>query len=261
MKRLRKIVRIDESKCDGCGLCVPACAEGAIEIVNGKARLASDVYCDGLGACLGTCPQDAITVEEREADDFDAKAAERRVAAKTPAATAQAPAHPDCPGARMMSLRPGTPAAAPARDDEIPSQLANWPVNMVLAPVEAPWYQGATLLIAADCSAFAHGDFHRRFLSGKPLLTFCPKFGEIEEQRAKLAEILRANAVRGVEVLYMQVPCCFGLAWLVQQAVADSGKDLPIVLTKLGLRGEVLETRTVAPEGKAEGIRSKAGGR
>lgn len=244
MKRLRKIVHIDESKCNGCGLCVPACAEGAIEIVNGKARLSSDVYCDGLGACLGKCPQDAITVEEREADAFDAKAVARRMAVKKPAP--KHAAHSGCPGSRMMALGAAPAKSASADAGEMPSTLANWPVKMALAPVEAPWYQGATLLIAADCSAFAHGDFHRRFLSGKPLLTFCPKFGEIEEQREKLAEILRANDVQGLEVLYMQVPCCWGLAWLVQQAAADSGKDVPVKLVKLSLQGEVLEEKTVA---------------
>ncbi len=249
MKRPRKIVRIDEEKCNGCGLCVPACAEGAIEIVNGKARLASDVYCDGLGACLGKCPQDAITVEEREADAFDEKATARHLAAKKTAAKpapAPAHAHSGCPGSRMMALRAAAPAAGAPAAGETPSQLATWPVKMVLAPVTAPWYEGATLLVAADCSAFAHGDFHRRFLSGKPLLTFCPKFGEIEEQKEKLAEILRANDVRAVEVIYMQVPCCFGLAWLAQSAVEDSGKDIPLTLTKLSLRGEVLEEQTLS---------------
>ena len=243
MKHIRKVVQIDEAKCNGCALCVPACAEGAIVIVNGKARLASDVYCDGLGACLGKCPQDAITVEERPADEFDAKAAERRLAAKKAPTPAAKPAHSGCPGSRMMSLRPSAPIAASVTTGESPSQLSNWPVKMVLAPTTAPWYQAATLLIAADCSAFANGDFHRRFLSGKPLLTFCPKFGDMDGQKAKLAEILRANDVRGVDVLYMQVPCCRGLAWLVQEAAAESGKQIPITLTKLGLRGEVIETQ------------------
>lgn len=269
MKQTRKIVSIDEAKCNGCGLCVPSCAEGAIEIVNGKARLASDVYCDGLGACLGKCPQDAITVEEREADAFDEKATERHLAAKksapsrqaqdaeaaakpaaTPSRQAQgaeaAHGHSGCPGSRMVALRAAAPAAAGASaGGEVPSQLSTWPVKMILAPVTAPWYQGATLLIAADCSAFAHGDFHRRFLSGKPLLTFCPKFGEIEGQKEKLAEILRENDVRAVEVLYMQVPCCSGLAWLAQSAVEDSLKSIPLTLTKLSLRGEVLEEQTL----------------
>jgi len=204
------------------------------------------VYCDGVGACLGKCPQDAITVEEREAEGFDAKAVERR-ATRRPASEAKpaAQGHTGCPGSRMMSLLPPAAAKADAAAGEVPSQLGTWPVKMVLAPVTAPWYSGATLLIAADCSAFAHGDFHRRFLSGKPLLTFCPKFGEIDEQREKLAEILRANDVAAVEVIYMQVPCCFGLAWLVQSAVEESGKNIPLTLTKLGLRGEVLEESTV----------------
>ena len=255
MAMLRKIVKIDEDKCDGCGNCVPACAEGALEIVDGKARLVSEVYCDGLGACLGECPQDAITIEEREAEEFDLEAAERYLAQKNEKATAAAAeAFTGCPGAASQLLDRGAAQSASEfeKTDGTPSQLGNWPVQLNLVPVRAPYFDGSKLLIAADCTAFAFGDFHRRFLAGTTLLIGCPKLDDGDLYRRKLAQIFIQNDVREVEVAYMQVPCCHGLVHLVQRAIADSEKNIPLALTKIGIKGDILETSRAHDE-KGEG--------
>ena len=247
---LRQIVRIDEEKCDGCGLCVPTCAEGAIQIIDGKARLVSDVYCDGLGACLGECPQDAISIEEREAAAFDEEAAHRHVerqkaavqgcgCSSEPESTGHA-----CPGAASQVLQPAASVPTAGNDGEspvTPSALANWPVQLVLAPVQAPYFQGARLLIAADCVPFALADFHQGFLAGRTLLMGCPKLDDAELYRRKLAQIFIQNDIQSVEVLYMEVPCCFGLAHLIHLAIQESGKDIPVEITKIGIRGTIGE--------------------
>lgn len=256
MTSVRKIIRIDEEKCDGCGQCVPSCAEGAIEIVNGKARLVSDTYCDGLGNCLGVCPQDAITIEEREAEGFDVEAAETHLAEKgtadaTPAPCPGAPPQDrPCPGARMFTFTRQIPQKIEAGDS--PSQLTHWPVKLILSPPKAPHYDGATLVLAADCAPFAYADFHRRFLAGRPLLTACPKFGKNDVQRSRLADIFRKNDVRSVEVLHMEVPCCTGLVRLARQALADAGKDIPVRVTKISIRGEVLESEPAPVSNEAD---------
>jgi Pyruvate/2-oxoacid:ferredoxin oxidoreductase delta subunit len=264
MKPVRKIIRIDEEKCDGCGQCAEACAEGAIQIVGGKARLVSETYCDGLGACIGDCPRDAITIEEREAAEFDAEAVKQHLAQesrepakpKTPLPTAagRAAIPPNghvCPGtfAQMLqanraaqrsagvSQQPSSPAAA--------SALANWPVQLRLVPVNAPYFEDAELLIAADCAPFALADFHARLLDGKILLIGCPKLDDVEFYRQKLAEIFRQNEIRSVEIAYMEVPCCFGLVQIVRFALAEAGKPIPLVLTKIGIRGSVCESKAV----------------
>lgn len=264
---LRNIVKIDEAKCDGCGLCVTACAEGAIAIIDGKARLLKDQYCDGLGACLGECPQGAITIEQREAEAFDEAAVQKHLTAQgghqaSHASTAEKPAGQagnahrhamgGCPGAAAMSLGgcPGSAArsfgraaeaAAPVADELTPSQLRNWPVQLKLVSPMAPYLDGATLCIAADCTAFAYPDFHRDMLAGKVLLIACPKLDDIAFHAEKLAAIFRHNDVHSVEVVHMEVPCCFGLVHLVRQAIAESGKAIPLTLTKVGLEGGVVE--------------------
>ncbi len=248
MERLRKIIKIDEEKCDGCGQCVPACVEGAIQIIDGKARLVREDYCDGLGACLGECPQGAITIEEREAEEFDEAAVERHlaehVADEASPACAAAPAT-GCPGAVAFALdQPAAaePAVAAPEDGPSPSRLGNWPVQLSLVPVQAPYFQGARLLIAADCVPFAFADFHQRFLAGRVLLVGCPKLDDAELYRQKLAEIFATNDIKSVDILHMEVPCCFGLVRLVQLALQDSGKQIPASVTKVGVRGEILET-------------------
>lgn len=247
---LRKIVEIDEEKCDGCGLCASACAEGAIQIIDGKARLVSDSYCDGLGACLGECPQDAITIIEREAGGFDEEAVERHLAGLS-VQDRQESGHSaaadtlacGCPGSMSREL-PVSGARADdgtATGERIPSRLRNWPVQLHLVPVNAPYLQGARLLIAADCVPFALADFHPRLLDGKILMVGCPKLDDAAFYRDKLAAILRENDIRELTVAFMEVPCCFGLVNLVRQAVADSGKNIPFTTIKVGIEGDILE--------------------
>jgi len=242
----RKIVNIDETKCNGCGRCVTACAEGAIEIVDGKARLVSETYCDGLGACLGECPQEAIIIEEREAEAFDAEAVEKHLGGLH----ASAHAEPDtlacgCPSTTSQILE-RSESAAVASVESIPSQLGNWPVQLRLAPPTASYLPGARLLISADCVPFAFADFHRTLLSGRVLLVGCPKLDDTAFYREKLAQILRENEVESVDVAYMEVPCCFGLVNLVRQAVELSGRRIPVAVTKVSIRGEIAETHPTA---------------
>lgn len=250
----RKIVKIDESKCTGCGQCVPSCAEGAIQIVDGKARLVSDVYCDGLGNCLGTCSEDAITIEEREAPGFDEAAVQARVAPQNQRAHSahahegcpgtrvrQMPsvqAHGGCPGTAMRDLRKPSPAACA---QETPSQLTHWPVQLRLVPPNAPFFQGADLLLTADCVPFAMANFHSRFLSGRSVVVGCPKLDDAEYYAEKLTAILRESDVKSLTVLHMEVPCCFGLSQLARQAVAASGKNVPLRDVTVTLGGEVRE--------------------
>ena len=248
MKRLRTIIKIDEEKCDGCGQCVPACVEGALQIIDGKARLVREQYCDGLGACLGECPQGAITVEERMADEFDEKAVKEHLAKDaaaeaSPQPHAAAPAT-GCPGAVAFALdqpAPDEPAVS-SQEGRASSRLGNWPVQLTLVPVQAPYLQGARLLIAADCVPFALADFHQRFLTGHVLLVGCPKLDDAQLYRQKLAQIFATNDIRAVDVVHMEVPCCFGLVRLVQLALQDSGKQVPASVTNVGVHGEILET-------------------
>lgn len=252
----RKIVRIDEEKCNGCGLCVTGCAEGALAVVDGKARLLKESYCDGLGACLGECPQGAISIEEREADAFDGAAVEAHLSADHSAGQARAaaqgrptPAPPagGCPGARMMAL--GRRSPAPEQGDaegdgsRSPSQLGHWPVQLALLPLEAPFYRDAELVLAADCAAYAVADFHRRFLAGRALAIACPKLDDVGPYVDKLAEILRRNPVRGLVLVHMEVPCCSGIVRLAEEAAARSGRSLPVRNITIGIRGDVLDDR------------------
>lgn len=210
---IRRVIRIDEAKCNGCGACAQACHEGAIAMVDGKARLMREDFCDGLGDCLPACPTGAITFEEREAPAYDAAAVQ---------AAKQAPC--GCPGSAAQTLQPRGMAS------EGPSGLGNWPVQLRLAPVNAPWLQGADVVLAADCTAYACGDFHRRFLRGAALLITCPKLDDAP-YADKLAAMLRENDVRSLTVVRMDVPCCGGLTRIAQQALAASGKDIPFQVT------------------------------
>ncbi len=248
MERLRKIIKIDEEKCDGCGQCVPACVEGAIQIIDRKARLVSEQYCDGLGACLGECPQGAITIEERVAEEFDERAVEWHLAKDV---VDEASPYPGaarvagCPGAVAFALDQPAPHQPVALS---PSRLGNWPVQLRLVPVQARYLHGARLLIAADCVPFALGDFHQRFLAGHVLLVGCPKLDDADFYRNKLSQIFATNDIQSVDVLHMEVPCCFGLVRLVQLALEDSGKQIPLKVTKIGIGGEILENSRSANE-------------
>lgn len=237
----REIVKIDEQKCNGCGLCVPACAEGAIRIVDGKARLIADNLCDGLGACLGDCPMDAITIERREADEFDEEAVENHLAAASKEAVAPVahPAQGGCPSARLMTF--GKEESAPPTREEPgsrQSQLRQWPVQMHLVPPSAPFLKGADLLLAADCVPFAYADFHRDFLRDKALLIGCPKLDDGQAYLDKLTAILDHNEIKSLTVMHMEVPCCSGLIAISRQAVAASGKDVSLETVRIGIQGD-----------------------
>jgi len=225
---IRKIIQIDEDKCNGCGLCARACHEGAIGMVEGKARLLREDYCDGLGDCLPACPTGAISFVVREAPAYDA-AAVAEAQAKRPAG--------GCPGAAAAAIRrPQTQEKAPA----VPGQLSQWPVQIKLVPTQAPWFEGADLLIAADCTAFAYGNFHNDFIKGRITLVGCPKLDQVDYSQ-KLAEILKNNDIRSITVVRMQVPCCGGMTYAVRRALEDSGKDIPCRVVVISPRGEIVE--------------------
>lgn len=232
----RKIIKIDQGACNGCGACVHACHEGAIGLVEGKAQLLSDHYCDGLGDCLPVCPTGAITFEEREAGEYDQAAVQARRAAGQPS-----PLPCGCPGSESRALRGPAPQAAVSQHQagSVPSQLRQWPVQIKLAPVDAPYFDGADLLVAADCTAYAYGDFHAEFMAGRVTLVGCPKL-DMVDYAEKLGQILRRNNIRSVTVARMQVPCCAGLARAVSAAMAASGKRIPSQVVVLTTDGQIL---------------------
>lgn len=240
---IRKIVQIDQDKCNGCGLCVPSCAEGAIRMINGKAVLSADNLCDGLGACLGDCPQDAIKIIEREADEFDEAEVEKHLQE-----IGKPPAHGDgnghhghgggCPGSRAMSFEPQTAPVA-AEGGSRQSMLAQWPVQLHLVPTSAPYFQDADLLIAADCVPFAYADFHKDFLAGKAVVIGCPKLDDNRFYLQKLTELFRNSSLKSITVMRMEVPCCGGIVMTARQALAASGKDIPLKEVTVGIRGEI----------------------
>ena len=228
---VRNIIRIDEDKCNGCGLCAQACHEGAIAMVDGKARLVREDYCDGLGDCLPACPTGAIVMERRQAPAYDEAAVKAAQAGK---------AGGGCPGSavRTMNRPAGDAPAAPAASTG--SRLANWPVQIKLAPVNAPYFAGADLLIAADCTAYACGSFHEDFMRGRVALIGCPKL-DAGDYAEKLTAILAQNDIRTVTVARMEVPCCGGIEQAVRRALANSGKDIPCRVVILSLDGQVLQ--------------------
>lgn len=241
----RKIVQIDPDKCDGCGLCVPNCAEGAIRIIEGKARLVSDLYCDGLGACLGHCPQGAITIIEREAEPFSEAAVEAARPVATPAVFS------GCPGSRAQSFQRSPAAAKPAgaAPSGEESCLGQWPVQLSLVSPAAPYFQGAHLLVTADCVPFAYAGYHRDFLAGKAVVVGCPKLDDLSFYVDKLTAIFSSSHIRAVTVLHLEVPCCHGLVMAVKEALARSGKQIPQEVVTIGIRGDIISrTRTeIAP--------------
>ena len=233
----RKIVHIDEEKCNGCGACAAACHEGAIAMVDGKARLLRDDYCDGLGDCLPACPVDAIQIIEREAVPYDDAAVKARQAKLK---QQQAPAG-GCPGSRarvLGAIRREEPQVQ-AGGAEPQSRLMQWPVQIKLAPVNAPYFDGADLLIAADCTAYAYGNFHADFMAGKITLVGCPKLDSVDYSE-KLTELFRRSAVKSVTVARMEVPCCGGIERAVRTALENSGKDIPCRVVTLTTDGRIL---------------------
>jgi len=239
----RKIVKIDEEKCTGCGLCIPNCAEGALQIIDGKAKLITDKFCDGLGACLGHCPEDAIKIIEREAEEFDEKAVEvhlhKQKEATQPHQHQHEPQFGGCPSSRVLQFEAPKPSVDSSSKRSTVSQLTQWPVQLKLVPVEAPYFQDADLLIAADCVPFAYPDFHQDFLKGKALVVGCPKLDDIQLYKEKLTAIFKTNPIKSVTVPFMEVPCCFGLVKVTEDAIEASGKDIPFKKVKIGIRGEI----------------------
>lgn len=236
---IRKIIKIDEEKCNGCGACAAACHEGAIEMIDGKAKLTREDYCDGLGDCLPACPTDAISFEEREAPAYDEAAV---LAAK--AKKAEAPLPCGCPGSQSRAIRrendssecstvPGSPAVS------IASQLSQWPVQIKLAPVNAPYFNGAKLLVAADCTAYAYGNFHNEFIRDHVTLIGCPKLDSIDYSE-KLTAILANNEIRSVTVVRMEVPCCGGIEHAVKTALQESGKFIPWQVVTISTDGRII---------------------
>jgi len=237
----RNIVRIDEEKCTGCGLCILACAEGALKIIDGKARLISDKYCDGLGACIGECPQGAITIEKREAEDFNEEAVKEHLKGKpaVPAVHHIHSSHQSCPSAQVMRFeRNLTEKETVNIPEKRKSMLSQWPVQLTLLPTDAPFFENADLLIAADCVPFAHANFHSEFLRGKTLMVGCPKLDDANFYKEKLTEIFKRNNIRSVTIVNMEVPCCFGLYRLVKEALDSSGKVIPLRQETISLKGE-----------------------
>ncbi len=227
----RKIIKIDEDRCDGCGLCIPNCPEGALQIIDGKARLISDLFCDGLGACIGHCPKGAITIEEREAEAYDEKKAHR------------GHLHPGgCPGSKVIDFRKDEKSKTKKRVSlGVESQLRQWPVQIMLVPPHASYLNGADLLIAADCVPFAYADFHEDLLNGKVLLVGCPKLDDIEFYKEKITGILKNNDIKSITYAHMEVPCCFGLVSIIKEAISKTSKAIPFKEAVISIKGERLK--------------------
>lgn len=238
---MRKIIKIDEEKCNGCGVCIPSCAEGALQIIDGKAKLVKEQYCDGLGVCLGRCPRGALTVEEREAEAFDEEAAlDHQQSVKRE--KEQEPLACGCPASTVSIFEPvrrqKEPAVVP--DSAGQSSLSHWPVKLQLVPPAAPFLQGAELLLAADCVPFAYGGFHRNLLTAHALITGCPKLSDYDAHLNKLTEILKQSDIKSITVVRMTVPCCSGLVHMLKQALQMSGKDIPWSEIVVDPRGEIV---------------------
>ena len=231
---IRRIIQIDEDKCNGCGACANACHEGAIGMVNGKAKLLRDDYCDGLGDCLPTCPTGAITFVEREAAAYDEEAVKENM--KKKAKEKKSPAFSGCPGQRMRQFDRRNSAPAVSADNSLTSELRQWPVQIKLVPTKAPYFDGAKLLIAADCTAYAYHDFHEQFMRNRITLIGCPKLDTVDYAE-KLTEIFATCSIRSITVVRMEVPCCGGLVQAVQRALTASGAEIPCEVVILSTDG------------------------
>lgn len=256
---VRKIVRIDESKCNGCGLCIPNCAEGALAIIDGKAKLIKEIYCDGLGACLGHCPQDAITIDEREADEFNEEAVEEMLKAQgktiKPAHKATTEGCPGsavrqfnkiephaheggCPGSKMRMIQ--RKEVEETQDVKLTSKLRQWPVQLQLVPASAPYLKNADLLVTADCVPLAYANYHNDFLKGKVVVVGCPKLDDSMYYAKKLQDIISVNDLESITVLRMEVPCCNGIAQATKLGRDNSGINIPIMVVTISIEGEIL---------------------
>lgn len=276
----RKIIKIDEEKCNGCGLCIPNCPEGAIQIIDDKARLISDLFCDGLGACIGHCPQGAITIEEREAQEYNEKKVmanivkqgknvikahlehlrdhgqrdylsqaldylrEKNIAnplLETKPVKEHGHLPGACPGSKIMDFRKEEASVSKGVVPQAESELRQWPVQIMLVPPFAPYLQDADLLISADCVPFAYANFHQELLKNKVLLIGCPKLDDVEYYQGKISEILKNNNIKSITYAHMEVPCCFGLVGVIKEAIEASGKDIPFKETVISIKGEKIK--------------------
>ncbi|MRR17652.1 MAG: 4Fe-4S dicluster domain-containing protein [Deltaproteobacteria bacterium] len=248
----RKIIKIDEEKCTGCGLCVTGCAEGAIKIINGKARLVSDVFCDGLGACIGECPEDALSIEERDADPFDEKLVHEAMArsrqealSSRPTLNVMPPAGGGCPGSAPAVFDRKAPAAARQAGPQ-PSELTHWPIQLHLVNPAAEFFRGKDVVLAADCVAFALGDFHNRFLKGKSLAIGCPKLDQGQDEYVeKIRRLADEAKINTLSVIMMQVPCCRGLMQVARAGLQKAARKVPLKAVVIGIQGDVLSEEWV----------------
>lgn len=235
---VRKIIKIEEDKCNGCGVCAEACHEGAIEMIDGKAKLTREDYCDGLGDCLPECPTGAISFEEREAPAYDETAVLAAKQKKQEKQTTKS--HTGCPGMQARQMAPAEPENSAFHAPAVNSQLGQWPCQIKLAPVNAPYFDGAKLLIAADCTAYAYANIHTDFMKGKITLIGCPKLDFVDYSE-KLTEIIRNNEIKSVTILRMEVPCCGGLETAAKKALQDSSKFIPWQTVTISIDGKILD--------------------
>lgn len=244
MRVMRKIIEIDEELCDGCGECVPSCAEGAIEVVDGKARIVAEKYCDGLGACLGDCPNGALRIVEREAEDFDEEAVELYLKEKEQKPV-EVPMACGCPSTQVQTFIPtprgGEASAGESKRASTASALAHWPVQINLVPPIAPFLKEADLLIAADCVPVAYPNFHQDFLKGKVVMVGCPKFDDVEGYIRKFADIFKIADIKSITSVVMEVPCCSALPVILQRAMDAAEKKIPMEQVVISTRGEILK--------------------
>ena len=241
----RRIIEIDEELCDGCGQCVPACAEGAIQVIDGKARLVADKYCDGLGACLGECPNGALKIIEREAEEFDEESVEEYLKTMEHVEKpAEATMACGCPSTQIQSF--SSPTSCQEANDPVAraravSALSHWPIQIRLVPPSAPFLRGAHLLVAADCTPVAYPNFHQDFLKGKVVMVGCPKFDEVQAYIQKFADIFNGADIKGITVVVMEVPCCHGLPVIIKKGMELAGKTIPMDQVIISTRGEAME--------------------
>lgn len=244
----RKIVEIDEERCDGCGQCANACAEGAIQIVDGKAKLVKDSYCDGLGACIGECPQGALKIIERKAEDFDPEEVERYLEEKEAKKKAEAASMPcGCPSSKLQMFKsPCEDANRPVSQASDASALTHWPVQIRLVPANAPFLKDADLLVASDCTPIAYPNFHRDFMDGRVVLLGCPKFDDAQAYVKKFAEIFQTANLKSVTIVDMEVPCCSAMPAIVKKGMEAAGKTFPLEEVVVSVRGEILRRKKMA---------------
>ncbi len=248
MKVLRKIIEINEELCDGCGVCVPACEEGAIQIIDGKARVVAEKYCDGLGACLGECPQGAITIIERVAEDFDPEAVEEYLQNLESSGPAVETLACGCPSTQMQTFETASACQAsnqPQSQTVAHSALGHWPIQIKLIPPHAPFLQHADLLILADCAAVAYAGLHQELLKDRVVMMGCPKFDDVPEYVERFTEIFKKNDVSSITAVIMEVPCCSGLPMIVKNGLEAAGKSLPIKKIVISTSGKLLKEETI----------------